>query len=31
MLNTIQEIIALATGLCGLISAGIGAYFAIKN
>ena len=31
MLNTVQEIIALATGLCGLISAGIGAYFAIKN
>ncbi len=31
MLDTIQEIIALATGLCGLISAGIGAYFAIKN
>ena len=31
MLNTVQEIIALVTGLCGLISAGIGAYFAIKN
>lgn len=31
MLNTAQEIIALVTGLCGLISAGIGAYFAIKN
>ena len=31
MLNTVQEIIALITGLCGLISAGIGAYFAIKN
>ena len=31
MLNTVQELIALITGLCGLISAGIGAYFAIKN
>lgn len=31
MLDTVQEIIALVTGLCGLISAGIGAYFAIKN
>ena len=31
MLNTVQEIIALVTGLCGLVSAGIGAYFAIKN
>ena len=31
MLNTVQEIITLVTGLCGLISAGIGAYFAIKN
>ena len=31
MLNTVQELIALVTGLCGLISAGIGAYFAIKN
>ena len=31
MLATIQEIITLATGLCGLISAGIGAYFAVKN
>lgn len=31
MLNTVQEIIALITGLCGLVSAGIGAYFAIKN
>ena len=31
MLNTIQELIALITGLCGLVSAGIGAYFAIKN
>lgn len=31
MLNTLQEIITLVTGLCGLISAGIGAYFAIKN
>mgnify|MGYP003554946313 FL=1 len=31
MLNTVQEIIALVTGLCGLISAGISAYFAIKN
>ena len=31
MLNTAQEIIALVTGLCGLISAGVGAYFAIKN
>ena len=31
MLNTVQELIALITGLCGLVSAGIGAYFAIKN
>ena len=31
MLNTVQEIIVLVTGLCGLVSAGIGAYFAIKN
>ena len=31
MLNTVQEIIALVTGLCGLVSAGIGAYFAVKN
>ena len=31
MLNTVQELIALVTGLCGLISAGIGAYFAVKN
>ena len=31
MLNTVQVIIALVTGLCGLVSAGIGAYFAIKN
>ena len=31
MLNTVQEIITLITGLCGLVSAGIGAYFAIKN
>ena len=31
MLNTVQEIIALVPGLCGLVSAGIGAYFAIKN
>ena len=31
MLNTVQEIITLVTGLCGLVSAGIGAYFAIKN
>lgn len=31
MLDTVQEIIALVTGLCGLISAGVGAYFAIKN
>ena len=31
MLNTVHEIIALVTGLCGLVSAGIGAYFAIKN
>ena len=31
MLNTVQEIIALVTGICGLVSAGIGAYFAIKN
>ena len=31
MLNTVQELTALVTGLCGLISAGIGAYFAIKN
>ena len=31
MLNTVQELIALVTGLCGLVSAGIGAYFAIKN
>ena len=31
MLNTVQEIIALVTSLCGLVSAGIGAYFAIKN
>ena len=31
MLNTVQEIISLVTGLCGLVSAGIGAYFAIKN
>ena len=31
MLNTVQEIITLVTGFCGLISAGIGAYFAIKN
>ena len=31
MLDTVQEIIALVTGLCGLVSAGIGAYFAIKN
>ena len=31
MLNAVQEIIALVTGLCGLVSAGIGAYFAIKN
>ena len=31
MLNTVQEIIALVTGLCGLVSAGIGDYFAIKN
>ena len=31
MLNTVQEIIALVRGVCGLVSAGIGAYFAIKN
>ena len=31
MLNTVQETIAVVTGLCGLVSAGIGAYFAIKN
>ena len=31
MLNTVQEIITLITGLCGLVSAGIGAYFAIKS
>ena len=31
MLDTVQSIIALVTGLAGLISAGIGAYFAIKN
>ena len=31
MLNTVQETIALVTGHCGLVSAGIGAYFAIKN
>ena len=31
MLDTVQSIIALVTGLAGLISAGVGAYFAIKN
>ena len=31
MLNTVQEIIALVTGLCGLVSAGIGDYYAMKN
>lgn len=30
-LSTAQGVIALITGLVGLISAGIGAYFAIKN
>ena len=31
MFETVQEIIALVTGLCGLVSAGISAFFAIKG
>ena len=31
MLNTVKEIIALVTGLSGIISAGIGASFGIRN
>ena len=30
-INNLNEIIALVTGLLGLVSAGVGAYFAIKN
>ena len=30
-LNTAQQVLALITGLIGLIGTGIGAYFAIKN
>lgn len=30
-LDTTQQVIALIVGLCGLISAGVTAYFAIKN
>ena len=30
-LNTLTELVALITGLIGLISAGIGAFFAIRN